>query len=255
MKKFAKMAVAAAIAGMAVMTQAAPVLIDDFSVAGIANPLQDLTSGNGGVWTNNAVSSNTILGGVQGGFGFRDMFVDKAQSSGTDGVTGVRMAVAGGALSYNQDGGDGGTAKIRWDGVNSTAILDAIGLRNGGASGIDLVNGGNTQFNIQVLSADAGFPIELWAYTDGGNASIVAFTSLAGPNNYFINFTDFFPIFGLGADFTNIGALEVIINNGGAITDLDLRITLAQAVPEPGTMALAGLALLGLGAIRRRKQV
>ena len=48
MKKFAKMAVAAAIAGMAVMTQAAPVLIDDFSVAGMVNPLQDLTSGDGG---------------------------------------------------------------------------------------------------------------------------------------------------------------------------------------------------------------
>lgn len=62
---------------------------------------------------------------------------------------------------------------------------------------------------------------------------------------------------GTGADVTNITSVEFVLNDltGTAAVDLTLGSITKTGVPEPGTLALVGLSLLGLGAVRRRRMI
>lgn len=55
-----------------------------------------------------------------------------------------------------------------------------------------------------------------------------------------------------GANLDQVGALVAQLNVSNTIGSVDLRIGNVGVVPEPGSLALAGLALAGLGLMRRR---
>ena len=259
MKIFAKSLLAAAAAALSIGAQAA-VLIDDFSDPGVGAQLaiDQLFSGVG----NGAGASASQVGGMIGGA--RDIFVievgggDAGRFDG--GVEGVKATVSGGVYSFSTDAGQYGVGIIRWDGgvntsfnqnvANSDAqnLTDAIAsINTAGFAATDL-QASSIGFTIEVLSADAGFPFTLEAYSASGSSS-VTLLSPGGPGFYFIPFAGFVGL----ADFSAITALQAIINfPGSPIVDIDIRIDLAStAVPEPGALALAGLALLGAGVARR----
>ena len=259
MKIFAKSLLAAAAAALSIGAQAA-VLIDDFSdpLVGAQLATDKLFSAAG----NGAGASASLLGSMIGGA--RDIFVIEvaggAPGRSDVGVEGVTAFVAGGVYSFSTDAGQYGVGIIRWDGAANTTfgqvaantdaanLTAAIGsINTAGFAATDLASA-SLGFTIEVLSADAGFPFTLQAFSASG-MSEVTLVSPGGPGFYFIPFAGFSG----SANFSAITALQAIINfPGSPIVDVDLRIDLAStAVPEPGALALAGLALVGAGMARR----
>lgn len=259
-----KLLTGAILAALSAGVQAAPVVVDLFAtttnqtvrIGGGFGVLPDVPFSE---VTEPAIPGNTILGGS------RDLFLYNTSNTSDD--SGAVGSVSGGNLRYSNASGVGSTLSVQWDGADSSSAVDVTGL-----GGIDLTDlGTNMAFQLTTIESDLNWQFSLQAWTDANNWTKITFnaSNVLAPTVSFIDFAGFTNPFFCGAinpapgvasiecapgnqpvNFANLGALEAIINTAGSV-NIDLRLADIRAVPEPGTLALVGLGMLGL-ALRRR---
>jgi len=223
---------------------------------------------DGGVSSSVTTVGTDIVGGA------RDIFVELLDNGGFNGRD-ATIGVGGGVLDFSVDTLASGMGIVQWDGNDGSIGLDVDAL-GGGLGGLDFTESGTLNaFALDVLFADAGFNFVVEVYTDDDTwtkASLLSF-SVASPATRNLFFSDFgncglvdIPSgilniecgVGGAADFTNVGALQVMIDPLGGSTSIDLTLDNITTVPEPSVLALMGTGLLAGGfaaRTRRNKKV
>lgn len=224
-----------------------------------------------------AFPTSTVMGG------YRDLSITKTADSiggANDGES--RLAAGGGVLSVDNATGNKSVAVVTWDGSNAAG--NAGGAVNPfGLGGIDLTAGGaaNSIF-AQVLAADLGFDYKITVWDMDGSKSVLEAGVQFGVNST-VSSSYLFSWFNLASgqycdgnvapptcadpttqldfkitrtggliDFTKIGALQLELSNVSTAS-VDMAMGAVSTVPEPGALALVGVALMGAGIASRRR--
>lgn len=189
------------------VTQAvSPLVIDSFDgeQAGLRLAGQEGV----GATTSSIATDSKILGGE------RDVELELTKQAGGASLT---TNVGAGAFSLASGPALEGLVQIVWDGPDG----DPTTLNPTGLEGVDLTDSGaQDAFVLEVSFADTPVDIAVEVFSDEGNSSSLRVNLPGEIANSVVGFvlpyTDFSPKSGEGADFTNVGAINLAITVAGA---------------------------------------
>ncbi len=209
----------AMLAGSANGVQAAiGTLIDHFDTS----PSQGTTA----TWNGSLVteSSSVVDGAVLGGA--RDLTVSISNGSNPGQTIQANVNLGGDSKLTIATGSTlRGRTIVQWDGNDGSPTLSATGL-----GGVDLEAGGFDRFLLAISSQDVPATLIIRVYTDATNWSQYSFLQSETiysfqPKIFPIMYSNFIIGDGTGADFTNVGAVELEVD-GTALVSSDLDITI-----------------------------
>lgn len=218
------------------------VVIDTFDIS-------QALKANSGITQDSGVAGldASILGGE------RDMLLDWFSGAANLELTANAGSPGNGLLSFSAGAQTSGQGEVVWDGDDG----DPLSLNPLGLGGIDLTDGGTLdRIAVGVESDDWPVHLVFEVYTnsfDWSSATLELPGGISSAQTFELLFSAFTPqvaSIGAGADFTNVGAIRLIIDDQRAETDLSIRFV--ESTPEPATLSL--LALGGLALLRRRRR-
>lgn len=219
-----------------------------------------------GTTTTSSVSDGSIAGGQ------RALQLSLTQSEfGND----VSLKVFNETLSLSAGSGSTATGIVQWNGL--TGFQD---LTDPSHFALDTnFSGDASGFLVEVKRVDLSFEFVVEAYTsltqftkvtirsNSAQTEFFSFANLENPSLIGVNCGDDFSgdptLYGVigvecGAgsntvDMANVQAIQLLLNTTGTV-DVDFAFGPIRAVPEPATIALLGMGLLGLGASTTRRK-
>lgn len=212
------------------------VVIDDFN-ASYSLTIPSSPTGATSLFASNVTSE--AIGGE------RDIYIERTTANSGAVSMDVSQSLAS-QLSYASAPFTSGNLLLVYDGSDNSSILNPIGL-----GGIDITQARlNTGIFLRSAS-DLGSSITFSIYTDADHYSMLTMPIAANPSfafsDYFATFATFSNMGTLGgADFTNVGAISLLLDGSTAGTDVSIE-TVVATVPEPGSCLLifsAGLMML-----------
>lgn len=165
------------------------------------------------------------------------------------------LDIQNGGLNFNNDVLVSSELRLIYDGIDGNA-----GTNNFGLNGVDLTSGGLFDGFTVNYSADMDALLTFRIFEDAGNFSDYTINLIgdSAMNSAEVMFSNFTIASGAGADFGGINAMEILVNEGGAVASLDFQMNGLGNNPPQVSEGAVGLPLiagfLGLAAYARYRR-